>query len=158
MYSWTARSLSWFRNNPSGFNFQIFSFLDRVWFFLSRRFSYYVFSILRESTGRGISPSEILILTFQNENFRPTLSSSSFRLDRRRWQPIAKIGQCFPLHQTRRSFRATPGTFCWSMWMNTIRQWLWHRILHIFSSESSDGNHLWTVWQPSSRFHFPDVS
>ena len=45
------------------------------------------------------------------------LSSSSFRLDRRRRQPIAKIGQCFPLHQTRRSFRATPGTFCWSMWM-----------------------------------------
>jgi hypothetical protein len=47
------------------------------------------------------------------------LSSSSFRLDQRRWQPIAKIGQCFPLHQTRRSFRVTPGTFCWSMWMST---------------------------------------
>ncbi len=28
-----------------------------------------------------------------------------------------KIGQCFPLHQTRRSFHATPGIFCWSMWM-----------------------------------------
>ncbi len=72
-----------------------------------------------------------------------------------RWQPNSKLDQCLPLHQTRRSFRATPGTFCWSMWMNTIRQWLWHRILHIFSSESFNGNHLWTVWQPSWCFHLP---
>jgi hypothetical protein len=63
--------------------------------------------------------------------------------------------QCFPLHQTRRSFRATPGTFCWSMWMNTSKQWLCNRIPHIFASESFNGNHLWTVWQPSWCFHLP---
>ena len=60
-----------------------------------------------------------------------------------------------PLASNSTFFSCNPRDFLLVYVNATIKQRLWNRIPHIFASESFNGNHLWTVWQPSWCFHLP---